>query len=113
MKSAKFLLAAGALVMLGVILYGLPQGTFFEEGGQLVSLYWGKVTLIDLYLAFFVFIGWVAYRENHTGRTLLITLLTLTLGSLTITLYTLYALVQSKGDMQVFFQYKRMQEKNT
>ncbi len=107
MKSAKILLAFGALVMLGVILYGFTLGNFFEEGGQLTSLYWGKVTLIDLYLAFFVFIGWVAYRENHMGRTLLIAMLTLTLGSLTITLYTLYALMQARGDMTRFFQHKR------
>lgn len=107
MKSAKFLLSLGALIMLGVILYGFTLGNFFEEGGQLMALYWGKVTLVDLYLAFFVFIGWVAYRENHVGRTLLIALLTLTLGSLTITLYTLYALIRSKGDMNRFFQHRR------
>jgi len=37
------------------ILYGLIVGDFAGEGSVIFSLLWGKVTLIDIYISFFIY----------------------------------------------------------
>ncbi len=53
---------------------------------------WGKATLFDAYFAFLVVYLWIAYREPSWVARLVWLLLVLTLGSLAISVYFLFAL---------------------
>ena len=43
--------------------YGFIVGDFWKDGGELMENPWGVVSLFDVYVGFFFFIGWIAYRE--------------------------------------------------
>jgi hypothetical protein len=108
MRTAKYLTALGALIMASIIIYGFIAADFFTEGSIISNLYWGKVTLIDIYISFFVFFGWVVYRETSYLKIGIMLILIIVTGSLAICLYTLNALIQSKGDWKQFWIGKRI-----
>ena len=84
---------ACTIIMLLTLLYGFIRGVFFKEGGILLSLAWGKVSLIDVYIGFFLFSGWVLYREERLPIAIIWILLILLLGNFITSLYvtiTLY-----------------------
>ena len=58
------------LVMGGALAYGFIVGDFWKDGGELIENPWGIVSLFDVYVGFFFFIGWIAYRECCLGMTL-------------------------------------------
>lgn len=64
MTAIRVLCGVSVLVMLGAIVYGFAAGDFGDEGGVLVDLAWGRVTLIDLYVGLVFFGGWIALRER-------------------------------------------------
>ncbi|OPL08793.1 MAG: hypothetical protein AVO33_09475 [delta proteobacterium ML8_F1] len=107
MKTAKIFTLTTALLMAGAILYGFSQGDFFTQGGIIASLAWGRVTLVDIYLSFFLFSGWVVYRETSPVKSTLLIVSIMVLGSLAMGLYSYYALVQSRGDWQTFWMGKK------
>ena len=47
--------------------YGFIVGDFWKDGGELMDNPWGIVSLFDVYVGFFFFIGWIAYRESCPG----------------------------------------------
>ncbi len=103
MNLAKALALLAFLIMLGAITYGFVAGDFSREGGVLLSLAWGRVTMIDLYLMFFIFCGWIIFRERSVLPSLIWIILMMGLGALTASFYVLLALYQSKGDLQKFW----------
>ena len=52
-----------ALLMAGTLVYGVTAGNFVADGGRLLSLAWGRVTVIDVYAGFALFAAWVWHRE--------------------------------------------------
>jgi hypothetical protein len=88
MKALGWVVTVG---MLATIAYGFSAGSFTEEGSQLLALAWGRVTLIDLYLMFVVFAGWIWWRERNVMRSILWTLALATLGSLAAGAYLIVA----------------------
>ena len=64
MKTAKGIALLGLLAMTAVLIYGFTAGNFAEEGKQLLSMPWGIVSLVDLYVGFVLFSGWIVYREE-------------------------------------------------
>jgi hypothetical protein len=107
MKLIKLLAIAGTLVMFFTLMYGFIIGDFFAEGGILVSMAWGKVSLIDVYIGFFLFSGWVAYREEKLLNSLIWILLIMVLGNFITCLYVTIVLFKSKGDTNWFWLGKR------
>jgi len=103
MKLAKVLALLGFLVMLATLTYGFVAGDFTAEGSILLSLAWGKVSLIDVYVGLLVFSGWIVYREKSVMRSIIWVILMLVLGNLTSCLYVLLALHESKGNWQRFW----------
>jgi hypothetical protein len=103
MRIAKILVAGGFLVMLGSILYGVTQGDFSGEGGILLDLVWGQVTLIDIYTSFLLIWGWMVFREASWWRAGVLLVLMVTLGSLTATGYAFWAMQTSGGDWRRFW----------
>ena len=97
---------AGAVVtagMVGAIVYGFLAGSFGDEGGQILDLAWGRVTLIDLYLGLGLFAAWIAWRERSVARTFPWLVGLVGLGSLAAGLYVLLAAVRSETKEDFFF----------
>ena len=97
---------AGAVVtagMIGAILYGFLAGSFGDEGGQILDLAWGRVTLIDLYLGLSLFGTWIGWRERSILRTFPWIVGLIGLGSLAAGAYVLLAAVRSETKEDFFF----------
>jgi hypothetical protein len=103
MRIAKGIVLLGLLAMTGVLIYGFGAGDFAGEGGQLLSMPWGIVSLVDLYVGFVLFSGWIVYREKSVARSVVWVALMMVLGFWTASLYTLLALQASGGDWQRFW----------
>lgn len=74
------LVAAVFAVVVGI---GLASGTFTSEGKQILDLLWGRITLIDVYLAFSVAALWAFLREER-GVAIALTVGIVVLGSVVI-----------------------------
>jgi hypothetical protein len=83
--------ALGALAMAATIVYGFVAGSFTEEGAVLLGLAWGRVTLVDLGLAFALVWAWIAWREASPWRGAAWLVATVTTGSLALFLYVFLA----------------------
>jgi predicted membrane-bound dolichyl-phosphate-mannose-protein mannosyltransferase len=64
---------------------------------------WGIVSLFDVYVGFFFFIGWVWYRESCPGIKLGWAIAILLGGNLICGVYAIIALLKSQGDEKAFF----------
>ena len=95
MKTARFLSNLGTIIMFVILIYGFAKGDFFKEGSILVNMPWGHVSLVDVYIGFFLFSGWVFYRENSIFVALIWFLLILVLGNFITCLYTSLALYKA------------------
>jgi hypothetical protein len=103
MRLAKIITLAGLMAMTVVLIYAFSTGNFSQEGNQLLSMPWGIVSLVDLYVGFALFSIWIAYREKAIGPTFLWVFLMMVLGFWTGALYALIALQRSQGDWRRFW----------
>jgi hypothetical protein len=103
MKIAKVVAVLGALAMACVLAYGFIVGDFGGEGQVLLSMPWGIVSLVDVYVGFCLFSGWIVYREKNLLRSIAWVALVMVLGNLITSVYTLIALLTSKGDWTRFW----------
>jgi hypothetical protein len=110
MKIAKVIALLGLLAMTAVLIYGFTIGNFAKEGAQLLSMPWGIVSLVDLYVGFVLFSGWIIYREKSAIRSVIWVALMMILGFWTGSLYTLIALQTSGGDWRRFWLGRRLDD---
>jgi len=103
MKLAKAIALLGLLVMSAVLIYGFVVGDFAGEGAELLSMPWGIVSLVDLYVGFVLFSGWIVYREASVARAAVWVILVMILGFWTASLYAFLALQGSDGDWRRFW----------
>lgn len=103
MKVAKAVALLGFLAMTGILIYAFTTGNFAQEGRALLSMPWGIVSLVDLYVGFVLFSGWIVYREKSLARSIVWILFMMVLGFFTASLYTLIALQTSEGDWKRFW----------
>jgi FtsH-binding integral membrane protein len=103
MRLAKIISLLGMLAMTGIILYGFVAGDFAREGGQLLAMPWGRVSMVDLYTGFTLFSAWIVYREKSWPRSVVWVVLMMTLGFFTASLYAFIALQTSGGDWKRFW----------
>jgi hypothetical protein len=103
MRFAKIIAWIGLLAMTGVLIYGFTIGNFGSDGQKILANPWGIVSLVDLYVGFILFSGWIAYREETPLIAALWIILMMILGFFTGALYTLIALYRSKGDWKTFW----------
>ncbi|MGD8752966.1 MAG: DUF1475 family protein [Anaerolineales bacterium] len=108
MKVAKAISLLGILAMSAVLIYGFTGGDFFADGAQLFSNPWGVVSLVDLYVGFILFSGWIIYREKSALRSAIWVFFMLTLGFFTGALYTFIALQKSDGNWDTFWMGRRV-----
>lgn len=103
MKVAKLIALLGLITMIFVLVYGFTRGNFSGEGAKLLAMPWGIVSMVDLYVGFILFSGWIIYREKSLARSVVWVILMLVLGFFTGSLYTLIALQTSGGDWRRFW----------
>lgn len=103
MRIAKALAWIGLFSMTAALIYGFVIGDFSGEGRILMSMPWGIVSLVDLYVGFALFSAWIVYREKSRLRAVVWVLLMMVLGFFTASLYCLIALYSSKGNWRRFF----------
>jgi hypothetical protein len=87
----RLMAAFGTGAMASAIVGAFSVASFTEEGSILAGLVWGRVTLIDIYLAFVFGWLWLAWRERSAARSALWLLATLVTGSLALFGYLLGA----------------------
>ena len=103
MKPAKALAFLGALAMGASLIYGFVAGSFSEEGKTLTSLPWGRVSLVDVYVGFSLFSGWIFFREKSVPKAAAWTISVMILGNFAASIYALLALWRSHGDWKRFW----------
>jgi len=103
MKIAKLIALLCVVAMSGVLIYGFTVGDFSGEGSELLAMPWGIVSMVDLYVGFILFSGWIVYRERSPIRSLVWVVLMMVLGFWAGSLYALVALLQSEGDWKRFW----------
>ena len=107
MKFAKAISLLGLLAMTGVLVYGFTVGNFSTEGARLLSMPWGIVSLVDLYVGFTLFSCWIVFREKAALSSVIWVILMMVLGFWAGALYTFIALQTSGGDWRRFWYGKR------
>ena len=107
MKIAKLIALAGLLAMTAVLVYGFTVGNFSAEGAKLLAMPWGIVSLVDLYVGFALFSGWIVFREKAWVPSILWVILMMVLGFWAGALYTFIALQTSGGDWKRFWYGRR------
>ena len=103
MKVAKICAVTGTLLMFFTLIFGFIVGDFFKEGSMLFMMAWGKVSLIDVYIGFFLFSGWVLYREEKLITSLLWIISIMILGNFITCLYATMALYKSGENFKRFW----------
>jgi hypothetical protein len=107
MKIAKIISLAGLAAMTAVLIYGFTYGNFLAEGAVLLSMPWGIVSLVDLYVGFTLFSCWIVFREKALLPSVIWVILMMVLGFWAGALYTFLALQSSGGDWHRFWYGKR------
>ena len=87
--------AFGTAAMLTTILAAASMASITDDGAMLLALAWGRVTLIDLYLALLLGWLWIAWRERSAVRAAAWALATVITGSLALFLYLLGAALRA------------------
>ncbi len=103
MKAVIVLSIIGIIAMSAILGYAFLNGNFFLEGTQLISMPWGIVSLIDLYTGFFLFSGWIIFRERSILRSIIWVLFMMVLGFFTASIYVLVAALSAKGSWRKFW----------
>jgi len=107
MKIAKVISLLGLAAMTGILIYGFLMGDFSSEGSKLLAMPWGIVSLVDLYVGFALFSGWIVFREKSVLRSIIWVVLMMTLGFWAGALYSFIALQTSQGDWNRFWKGNR------
>ncbi|MDF1810414.1 MAG: DUF1475 family protein [Phycisphaerales bacterium] len=103
MRNAIIVFSLGFIIMAVGIAYALIQGNFFDELEIMRPLPWFHLSMLDLYIGFFLFSGWIIFREKTLILAIVWIVLLLSLGNLIACLYAVVALVRSRGNWQIFW----------
>ena len=92
----RLIAAIGVAAMTSLIVAGFSLASFTDQGGAIIALTWGRVTLIDIYLAFLFGWLWIAWRERSAVRAAVWALATVITGSLALFGYLLGAALRAR-----------------
>lgn len=95
--AVRLLAAFGTGAMATAIIGGFMRASFTADGAALIALTWGRVTLLDIGLAFVFGWLWIAWRERSPVRAVLWLLATLVTGSLALFGYLLGASLRASS----------------
>mmetsp|Transcript_11291 Transcript_11291/g.31684 ORF Transcript_11291/g.31684 Transcript_11291/m.31684 type:complete len:103 (+) Transcript_11291:77-385(+) len=94
-----------------VLLVAVLRGHGGPELRQLLSMPWGVVSLVDLYVGFALFSLWIWLREESLLARVAWTAAMLTLGFWAGSLYVLLAALQSRGSALALMLGRRAQQR--
>ncbi len=89
--------AFGVAAMVIALAIGFSNGDFTAEGGEILDLAWGRVTLVDLYVGVAIFSAFVAWRERSVAATLAWIASFVILGNLATAIYLLVASLRASS----------------
>lgn len=110
MKKMKYVYYFTGLAMIIGLINVFLNGNFALEGGALLTNNWGIMSLIDLFAGLITFYTWVIFREKNILTSIIMLPLTIFFGFLTASVYILYNLYKSDGDLTKFFLGNRRDE---
>jgi|TARA_B110000495_G_C22497021_1_gene305446 hypothetical protein len=108
MRRCLIFLIIGAIVIAATIVYALVFGNFIPEAKTLLPLPWFQLSMVDLYLGFLLFGGWVLYREKSGTIAVCWIILLLLLGNVVACMYAIIAMMRSHGNWAHFWLGDRM-----
>ena len=97
MRAIRTVSALGVAAMTIALIYGFTSGDFSGEGGQILDLIWGRVTLIDLYVGVAIIAGFVFWRERSLPVSIAWLAMFVVLGHWATALYVLVASVRARS----------------
>jgi vacuolar-type H+-ATPase subunit I/STV1 len=97
MTAIRIVSALGVAVMTIALIFGFTSGDFSGEGGQILDLIWGRVTLIDLYVGVAIFGVFMFWRERSVGISVAWLVAFVVLGNLATALYVLLASLRTNS----------------
>ncbi|HET6785947.1 MAG TPA: DUF1475 family protein [Erysipelotrichaceae bacterium] len=89
MKLIRLFAWISSLIMTFMIIFSLLTGNFFEQGSILMGLVWGQMSLVDLYVGFFLVYLWIYYKESKLLPKIIWAILLIVTGSLATAVYVL------------------------
>ncbi|MBD3155568.1 MAG: DUF1475 domain-containing protein [Candidatus Aenigmarchaeota archaeon] len=95
-KLLKSLFSLLFIVMVSMITWGIFSGNWGRAVSYIREEPWLLVTVVDIYISFFVFYVWVFYREENIFSRIIWFLSIVFTGSVAITLYILIQLFKLK-----------------
>jgi hypothetical protein len=93
--------ALGTLAMALGIVVAFSAASFTEDGAALLALAWGRVTLLDTYLALLLGWSWIAWRERAPARAAAWLVATVVTGSLALFAYVLGASLRASDPSEL------------
>lgn len=110
MRVAKVVAFLGMLAMGSALIYGFSRGSLSADGQVLLSIPWGIVSLVDVYVGFTLFSCWIVFRERSLVVAVAWVILIMVLGFFIASVYALLALQGSGGDWKRFWMGSRVEE---
>ena len=96
-------LGFGAVVMAAGIAYAFVVGNLWSEADLMLPLPWFHLSMIDLYVGFLLFSGWIIFREHRVGVAIAWVVAVMLLGNFASCGYALIAALRAGGDWQRFW----------
>lgn len=100
---ASIVVALAAAAMAGALAWGLTGGDLAAEGGAMLDMTWGVVSLVEIYVGMILFGGWVFWREASPVRAGAWMAAAAVLGNIVSCVYVLRVLHAARGDAQRFW----------
>lgn len=102
------LTAVLATTFAAFMIWAMTVGDFKAEMSQLLSLPWGMVVTLDVYIGLALFSAWMFYREEKSVVALLWTLALVVGGNIVTCAYVLRATYSSERSAMRFFAGRRL-----
>lgn len=100
---AKWAGLTGAIIMAAMIGYSIATGDIAAEGQILMGMVWGQMSLVDLYVSFFLVYLWMFYREKTVPARVFWLVFIVFTGALATAIYIYLAASKSKNATEFFF----------
>lgn len=97
MTAIRTVSALGVAAMTIALIIGFASGDFSGEGGQILDLIWGRVTLIDLYVGVAIIAAFVFWRERSLPVSIAWLAMFVVLGHWATALYVLVASMRTRS----------------
>ena len=97
MTAIRTVSALGVAAMTIALILGFTSGDFSGEGGQILDLVWGRVTLVDLYVGVAIIAAFVFWRERSVPISIAWLVAFIVLGHWATALYVLLASMRASS----------------